>query len=209
MAARKNTQTRNGYFTLRFSSADAQNWDFRLSAAKNYVLTDGGKEGLMSEKGTPLGLIIEHGVAAIEKQIEDSGGKLTQATLIARGLKEARSRNAHKEHMTELYEAFGLDEYAAYSTKNALNDWEEIATNYGAEHFEQQIRPWAERALEWLGDYLAERPQQIDHIKTAAVAAGIIDRDNVGRDWSKMTVLASREGFSSGGQRGWWGSVAR
>ncbi len=192
----------------KMSSSAAIRWDKRMTLVENYINRN-GIHSSVGEWGNVEAIMLERGVEELEKEMEADGGVPTEAAIISRELSIIEAEECRYKDLEKILLRKGLDKFVDWAIETNVEDWQGFLARYNEENlFNPKELTWSQIAKEWLMEHLSEQPQKIAHIKTAAVAAGIIDRDNVGRDWSKMTVLASREGLSGGGQRGWWGSVA-
>ena len=153
------------------------------------------------EQSTLL-FIFDLGIQAALQQMAKTGdldAKMKAA--IREKMNEINGRDHRWSELNKLYDKMPADEFQKWCEDNSISmavflEWRE----------KKQADTWADGARRWLRDLLRDgNPVQTDAIRGMAIDAGIIQPENH-QQWTYLSIIASREGFTSA-MHGCWQMV--
>ncbi len=190
---------------LRLSEEGAEVMDDQLSSLQNwYFRAKYTRSGMLQYL---LKFAVRHHWSRLKRGLGPGGdedrieikGDLPDAAVLGDLLQEVRRRRTVISMLDEIYHGTDPEEFVKLCEENGINWRAYLEGDYGKDAPGELSE--AEQIRRKLTLLLSEGPRPITAIRSALEGEGLV-RDET--DWSRVKVLACREGFSGKGQRGTW-----
>jgi hypothetical protein len=149
---------------------------------------------------TVINEVFETGLRAMLDKDGELRSKVDASSLAIRAkYKEKMARVMDQEQLEFVYETSALDEFVEFCTESGI-DHEKFLATYKTTVATAKTK--SEAMSRWLKDTLGNGEEyNTEDIKEAAEIDRVINDES---DWNLMKSVASREGYSKGGKRGYW-----
>lgn len=162
---------------------------------------------IWAAKGVSRTIVINEIFEAGLKAMLDKDGELKEkvdasSLAIRRMYKEKMAQARDKEQLDFIYESSGLDEFVEFCERNGI-DHEKFLITYKTTMPTTKTK--SESMARWLEKILGSGEEySVEDMRDAAEEDRMVLDDS---DWNLMKTVASREGYSKGGKRGYWKKI--